>query len=1364
MRKFPLCFIALLWCVTGHAQNNYRVESITVADGLSQGFVMSMLEDSRGFIWASTFNGLNRYDGYQVKRFTPDNTNPWSLMTNFIYCMAEDTNGLLWMGTDLGVVVMDPYTERFIQLAAIDPAFPYVDILSMQIKDGRIWISDRKAGETNNDPGNMYVVTAVPDLPRLMRENRVSVDAFTIRPIIVAPGLQGSFQLLYSNTAEIAAIDRVGQLCKINPATLHMERVGIQALDYQRLGNYGLLHYDKHGGFIFRIPEVPVPAQRINTLAQFIQLSGQMPLLYATGDSILYQFDTLSVAPRGLARGDQAGLPRFKPFITLDQPISCKGIVDRKGNFWMGTNGYGMRTLRSKKIEFRHYVPKRSFYNFSFLPDGRVWPGRDFPKKVLNLQTNKFEAAPWAAACTEVNQMYNLCITRSGDWWLPNSQKGRLFILKKEHRNGQWTTIPLDLEFIEYRPVQILEDRSGNIWVSATGGQILRIDPHTNQTVYWQFDQFFPEQIREGLRTNCLVKDSSGTLWLGCNHGLVRIRNPEATPVFDVWHNHTSKGALFKNERVISLYPDPNNPQLIWIGTYGGGLHCFDSAKDTFKILTEKDGLVDNVVYGILPDAFGYLWLSTNRGLSRFNPKNRTFYNFTHEDPILNTEFNTDAFLQMPSGDLAFGSINGLFIVHPLADQPADQSCVVAVTELKINSAVVNPSLDNPYLTVNAQNELVLRVPYEKNSVAVEFAALQTGDPASAQFRYRMLGLDRHWIHAGLQRTANFALIPPGQYTLELQSINANGSWDDAPTTRLYVTVLPPWYRSWAAWFTYLGLLLLLLYGYVRYERRNFQLKHAENMSRKEMERLKSLDDFKNRFFGSISHEFKTPLTIILGQAKRLLAEQNLQGVHINAGAILQQGQSMLEMVDQIVDITKFDNEDVHPNWRNGNFSDYMRYLVESLRPLATFKNIQLDFHTELPDLVMDFDPQRLKYIVSNLLNNAVRYTPSGEFIAVSIYADGQDRVMLEIMDTGEGIAAEDLPHIFTRYYQGASQAAQQQQHFGIGLTFVKDLVQLFGGTICVSSQRDNGTLFTISLPITRQGAPLEITNLDPAPEVTAYHPPTTDELPQEALPLLLIVEDNPFISKFVAASLHAYFTIELAADGLAGYEKALEIIPDLILTDVMMPGMDGYELTHQIKSHELTSHIPIVILSARSELADRLTGQQYGANAYIAKPFDAQELILTLKNLHHLQYRWRERYAGLTTQTGTINQEAGKHPEEAAETLQYTDAFMLKIYAIFAKKYTDEAYDLPQLCRDIEMSKSQLQRKLVALSDQSAMQLLRRYRLQRAFEILSENPDQNVKEVCFQVGFKDPSHFSRLFSKTFHTAPSDVKRNSTAN
>lgn len=1360
MYKKPIVVTLLLWLVwsSGWAQT-LRVQAITVADGLSQGFISCLYEDRRGFIWIGTLNGLNRYDGYRIKRFTPGIPDRWTLKVNFIYCIAEDARGLLWIGTDKGPVVMDPYTERFVHLAEKASALPKGEVCQILTgKDGRVWMCYRQGLESG-----ICVMRPPQDLARLIREDRVSIENFDIHPVRLSEQLAPPLMwLAMLQDSILCAADINDRLCRIDPTTLLAQKTDPRSLPYKRMGQYGLLYTQQNGrGFVFQLHEVPgAQIGRINQLADFIQVPGQVPLVFCSGDSTIYQMDTLAPGLEIPGYGYKSFYRQFGLFTKLDKAVSSAGMVDRSGNFWLGTNGFGVRKVSRRQPDFKRFMPHHSVYNFVALPDGRIWPGAYRFQRVINLNTGQMEPAPWAGMISTRIWLNNLCITRAQDWWMAAVRNDRLVILKKERGSSRWVELPFEPKIQRDVPVQMLEDRRGNVWIAGNMGEVFRIRPAGNQVDTWQIDRYFPAHLAHlvrQMRSTCLVEDKSGNIWLGCNYGLVRLEFADQEPVFRFWHNYTDQGAVFPNDWILSVYPDPTDQHLIWLGARGGGLNCFNSQTGSLKIFTEKDGLSNNVVYGILPDTFGYLWLSTNRGLSRFNPRNQTFANFQNTCQELNTEFNTDAYRVLPTGELAFGSIEGLFLIRPPGNRQTAPPATVEVTHIEINGKALDFSSEDGRLGFKPDNVFVLKLPYEQNNVAFEFAAPQTGEPTQALYRYRVNGLSKHWVSTGTQRSVNLVGLPPGQYVLELQAKEPDAGWDSAPVSRVYLTILPPWYRSWPAYLAYILLFLLLIRLYIQFDRKKLALEHAFALSRKEMEQLKVLDDFKNRFFAYISHEFKTPLTIILGLAGRLNRKNKTSDDSHYPEDIIRQGQIMLELVDHMIDIARLDEQQLQLKWRQGNISHYVRYVIESHRPLADFRDIQLNFQTGAPDLIMDFDPLRLKYILSNLLANAIRHSKSGGTITVCLEPAGTEYLRLEVSDNGEGIAPEDLPFVFKRYFQGQSGNEQAHQ-YGLGLAFVKDLVKLFKGSIEVSSTPGQGARFTIMLPISRN-APL----LEPAPAGSNNVQSTTAAFSGEptrhtTLPLVLVVEDNPVIAAYLQTCLQSHFHLLFAPDGQNGWLTALEHIPDIILTDVMMPGINGLALTQRIKTHELTSHIPVVMLSARSELADRLSGQQHGADAYLGKPFHEQELILVLQNLYGLQRRWQDRYAALKMPE-TLEVSPQMMPAQDDDTVRQTDAFMLKLYRMFEDNFTNEAYDLPQLCRDMEISKSQLQRKLAALSDQPAIELLRRFRLQKAYTLLLQHPELNVKEACFRVGFKDPAHFSRMFSKAFGIAPSEVKK-----
>lgn len=1349
LKKLAIPFLLLTYCCVGRAQD-LRVQSITVADGLSQGFVSCLFQDSRGFMWIGTFNGLNRYDGYQIKRFDQDNTLPWSLKSNFINCITEDRHGLLWLGTDKGLVVYDPHSDRFVHLAETVTALPGADVgRIITCSDGRVWVNHQQPGTSG-----VLLVRPPDNLAGMIRNGRLGDHAFQVLHVSLGADVNGplvNLQMLQDSI--LIAGDAQNRHCRINPETRSAERSDPRTLPHRRFGNYRLVYWiNGKQGAVF-LPEETQHNQpdNLQNWSEFVQMPGGEILLLRIGTTVLHRMDTLG-SRRETPGFDQMSFYRqFPSFFELDILPTQAATIDHSGNLWVGTSGFGVRKISRGKLDFKRYLPQYSFYNFRFLPDGRVWPGSPYPHHVSNLKTGQLEPAPWTTTLSKKYFPYSILITKGGDWWTAALRQRELVLLKKDHTTNRWTEWPVSLHWLRDVQVQLFEDSRGAIWLAGNRGNIVRIPPKEGPPDTWDIGPYFPQNRTDQLRSTALVEDRAGNLWIGSNNGLIQVTNPEAKPTFRVWQNDDNNPALFKTDWILSICPDPKILDVLWIGLRGGGLARFDARTQTTKHFTTKDGLANNVVYGILPDSSGYFWLSTNQGLSRFDLRNQTFYNYNKVEPAIDIEFNTGGHGYTPSGDLAFGGIEGLFVVRPNAAQQTTPSFEVVVTDIAVNGQNLNFSRNDLPLRINPDNTLSLHLPHDRNNLVISFAAPDAGDPAIVQYRYRLLPLAQNWVSTGFQRTANFVGIPPGRYTFELQAKNSNDDWSSARTTRMYLTVRPPWYRSLWAYACYAFLAILIFRFYLRMVRKRITLEQEMALNQQKMEQLKTLDTFKNRFFAYVSHEFKTPLTIIIGLAERLRKEGKTTKTADN---IAQQGQALLELVDQVVDIARLEDHTLRLNSGMGNFSQYIRFMAESCRPLAEFGKVELEVFTPKQPVIMDFDPIRLRYIVGNLLSNAIRHTPPGGSVQVRVLEAGADAVRLEIADTGSGISPDDLPHIFERYYRGKHEAtAYTSQHFGLGLAYVKDLVQLFKGTISVTSTPGQGTVFSITLPVSRNAPPMapapHLLPNTPLPLSSEHKPPARKSLPQ-----LLVVEDNPVIADYLHSCLHPHFRLILATSGNQGLELALEHIPDLILSDVMMPGMDGLELTRRLKTHALTNHIPVVLLSARSELEARLSGQQQGADAYLGKPFHEQELLLILNNLHSLQQRWKERYAGASGPK--IPSDSENRPPHPA------DVFMENLYALFEKNCDNDEYDLPQLCRDMEVSKSQLQRKLAAVSDQSAMDLLRRYRLQKAQELLWNNPGLSVKEAGFRVGFKDPTHFSRTFAKVMGFPPSEVRSRKT--
>lgn len=1329
------------------------MQSISIADGLSQGYVSSLFEDSRGYIWIGTLQGLNRYDGYQIKRYNPDLSKKWTLKASFIYCIVEDRKGLLWIGTEKGIVVFDPYTERFVQLAEFVESLPE-ELVSkiIEMPNGDIVLLHGHVPACT-----LHVLRPPIDLRMRIREDRVQAGLFQVLSPSFSPEIKTP--LIQAHQFEgpgLLAIDALNQFCRIDPDEYRVQRIDPETSGYRVTNNLGWFYNPRTKGGALFLQRTADGKRRItpsNSWPYFLQLPDSTRVLIRATDNQLYILGNSVSDQHTLGLNSSAFYESQKKLVTLDKSCSYAAIVDHAGNLWVGTTGYGVRKISLPIVKYRQILPEKSVYNFVPLPDEKIWPGLYSSQYTLDLKTGKLEFAPWYRSHPWLKPFGMLVARDSSIWMAGFEQDIRLFIFRKKHESSNWERLPIELTARNDLPVQLVEDRRGKIWVAGNDGELLRIDPGSGQFERWNIAACFPDGWSVGMRSNCLAESGGNQLWLATNRGLVRIDQTDGNPVLKSFFNKKTS-AWFNNEYILSIYPDPDNPNTLWLGTRGGGLNRFDMQGGPTQFFTVADGLPDNVVYGILPDSSGRLWLSTNRGLSLFNTKTGQFANLAEPGMALFTEFNTCAYRTLPTGELAFGSIQGLFVLKPESLRQMAITGIVTISKFSINGLPIDLSATDPRLSLNAENIFSLSLPYDQNNLSIEFSALRNSNPASVKYRYRMAGLTDKWVETGRQRNINLAAIPSGRYTLELQCTVPGLGWEDVETTHINLRVQPPWYRSVPAILAYVLLGIALIRLYLHFDRRRMLARHEKTLQEKELQRFKQLDDFKKRFFSYIAHEFKTPLTLILGMADRL-SRENLPPQQAGyAEKIRMQGRNMLELVNQVLDIGKLDEGTIQLNWQQGNISAYLQARVEAMRPLATFKNIRLQFETTVPELELDFDHGRLKYVLNNLLTNAIRHTPEGGTVRVSVEQDMPDQIHIRVTDNGPGIPPEELPHIFNRYYQGQANR-RDAHHEGLGLAYVKDLVDLFGGAISVESAPDRGgTVFRVSLPIRHTAPPAgplpaNEAVLKPAGKSAAGQSKGTD-----GRPVLLVVEDNVFISEHLRLCLADHFHLDFATDGRAGFERALASIPDLVLTDVMMPEMDGLELTERLKSSALTSHIPVVVLSAKSEIADRLAGHGKGANAYLGKPFDEAELLLILQNLYALQLQWRQRYSKLSESADPIGQLTAAPQPEIPEA----DEFMLNLYRLFEKNYANEKYDLNQLCRDFQVSRSQLQRKLAALSDHSAMTLLRRFRLQKAYALLEQYPEKNIKEICFLVGFKDPAHFTRMFSKTFDRPPSSVK------
>jgi signal transduction histidine kinase/DNA-binding response OmpR family regulator len=647
----------------------------------------------------------------------------------------------------------------------------------------------------------------------------------------------------------------------------------------------------------------------------------------------------------------------------------------------------------------------------------------------------------------------------------------------------------------------------------------------------------------------------------------------------------------------------------------------------------------------------------------------------------------------------------------------------------------------------------VQKLTYRQNFLNISFSALEFTNPAQNQYRYQLIrkqlfgsGDDNKWIDLREKSTVSLADLPPGHYTFKVQGSNNDGNWSESPAIFEFV-IQPP---LWATWWAY----LLYLLGALAIVVQVYRSKLSQKLQVQEARRLRELDEFKNRFFTNISHEFRTPLTVILGTTEQLGELKEVSEVKEKAGLIRRSSQNLLRLINQLLDLAKLESSNLKLNYVQGDVLPYLRYIAESLHSLANAQNVMLRVESPDKEIVMDYDPERLLQIVYNLLSNAIKFTPSGGQVIVEAALE-TNRFILSVSDNGAGIPAADLPHIFDRFYQAKNLEKAKTGGTGIGLALTRELVQLLEGSITVQSEEAKGTIFSISLPVHRQAT----VAANPVPaerEGTAGKLDDTRAENKAELPTLLLVEDNPDVVEFLTACLKQQYNLEFAFNGRAGIEKAIETIPDIVVSDVMMPEKDGFEVCQTLKGDERTSHIPLVLLTAKAGVENRIAGLKHGADAYLAKPFHREELLATLENLLELRRKLQARFRNMDWE-----QQKQPEPEQPLSPAAHPgmeDVFLQKVILQLEKHLDNADFSVPELALKMGLSQSQLYRKIKALTDLSTAAFIRRYRLHKGRQLL-ETTELTMAEIAYQVGFTTPNYFSDAFFEAFGVRPNAMRK-----
>ncbi len=1357
MRRLIVPLLLLVSLISPLPAQQAGLEMLTTRDGLSQGYIANIYQDNEGFIWFATKNGLNRYDGYHFEVFTHDPYNPHTLSDDRVQPITEQGEYLILGTWTAGVNFFHKKTRKVYRLP--------IDMILPGITDDFSTVIWAQADEAGNIWAEVNVVSKFRRLCKITVPPEFWVSPFPDewqKRIKIE-----TWPRHVSGEAEIS-LDKKWVYVPLSDTLFRVDVHNNRFTPLAQINGVGLnfINVDKRGNIwiTWLVDNAVSGLYRLTPGASFTPTAVPMPpqfnnIRFFTKDRIWVSTYQHNYAFRLDEQGFfDASRPEF-PGVFVPEGYCC-AISDRSGLVWIGTNGLGIIKLNPRSLQFRHLFPGQSIYG-TVVADrqGNICTFNNLNQVLLDPKPPRSPGLPFLPALNGLLDNAKILEDGSGNYWVAGiERKTWLFNLIKTDADGRLIrfAVPATTRFQGYL-IAAFDERK-HPWLSVDS-RLIHFDPAVDSFEVFDFQQSLPEMNI----STALAQSPDGAWWIGMEKGLV-----QATP-----NGHGFQVRAFKNDpsslnslrhnTVSCLMPDPADPAILWIGTKGGGLDRLDTRTLQFSHLTTAEGLPNNVIYGILSDEAGNLWMSSNKGLICYQPASGRIKNYTREDGVQDNEFNTSAFGKGPSGELLFGGVNGLTVFNPRAMLIDTLAPRTLITGLRINDNDLSWNDTTGVLSGAVEFARKIVVPYSRNNITLDFVAMNFASPAKNRFRYYLEGAEPEWVHESAEHTANYLNLSPGTYVFRVKSANSEGLWSEE-VTELKIVVLPPWYRSWAA---YLGYALLLgggVFFFYRFQL-NRKLEHAEN------ERLKELDLVKNRLYTNITHEFRTPLTVILGMTEQMEgeignrklemddpAERQVQFLISNfqspLSLIRRNGQNLLRLINQVLDLSKLESGNMRLNLVQADWVAFVKYIAESFQSFAAVKNIRLQFHSETDSLNMAYDPEKIQAIVSNLLSNAIKFTPEGGEVGVNIRTlnDGpQPCCELRVRDTGIGIPADRLEQIFDRFYQVDSSATRAGEGSGIGLALVRELVKLMGGKISVESSPGAGSVFIVTLPVSDGGSTqtAPMTEFEPPAFATQPRkmPRPAPEDPDKSL--VLLVEDNDDVRQYLRQCLAGEYQLIEAADGQTGIELALERVPDLVISDVMMPRKDGFELCQTLKTDERSSHIPIVLLTAKTDVASRIEGLTRGADDYIAKPFDRLELLARAHNLLDNRRRLQARYG-----RGFLSGEPVETPDEVAEV---EDAFLLKLRGIVEAHLNDADFDMDRLSRAVGMSHSQIFRKLKALTGRSPSTFIRSVRLQQARHLL-QNTTLSVSEIAYETGFSSPTYFSRMFLEEFGQTPTESR------
>ncbi|MCB0190587.1 MAG: SpoIIE family protein phosphatase [Anaerolineae bacterium] len=1233
------------WPVDGaQAQSgNIRFDRISIEDGLSQSTIYAIAQDHHGFMWFGTQDGLNKFDGYNFTIYKHDPDDPTTIADNFVRAIYEDGNGVLWVGTDSGLNRFDRDTETFTRFKH-DPTHDQSlsdNTVRVIYEDntGLMWIGTEEGGlnRFNRDTETFIAYRHEPDNPdSLSHDNVWTLYEDTDGEFWI--GTEGGGLNRFDRDTQTFTTyrhdpddpdslsnDDVSSIIEDTSGELWVGTAGGGLHQFVRTSEtFIAYHFDEQD-------PTSLSDDNVRTLYE----DGANRLWIGTRTGGLNRFDPISET-----------FTRFLNDPASPNSLSANGVVsvyeDRGNVIWIGTNGGGLNKFNRAREAFVHYT--NTLNDPNRLSDQMVWSITEDQTGALWIGTS--------SGLTQFDPDGGTSAQYHHDPNDPNSLSGDFIPVVIEGHDGTvWVGVdegglnkfdPTTKSFMAYRfdptdPTSLSdddvwsmhEDRNGTLWVGTWGGGLNKFNPDTATFTHYTHDLKDPGSISDDvIRT--ILDDQTGTLWVGTNGGGLNRFDPDTETFTHYTHDPEDPQTLTDNV-VRTLYEDSSG--ILWIGTDGGGLNRFDRETETFRAYRERDGLPNDTIYGIQEDNEGHLWLSTNNGLARFDPDTGTVRNYNTSNGLQSNEFNQGAHGRGRDGALFFGGINGFNVFMP--DQILDNPYLppIVITDFQIFDQSIK--LDQPLVDVTD-----LDLSYRDSVFSLEFAALDYTAPEQNRYAYMLEGFDKDWIDAGTRRFATYTNLDGGHYVFRVKGSNNDSVWNETGTS-LNIAIAPPPWQTWWAYALYIIIAGAVVLAYVRYR----TLAQAQEMERqrKELEQerrvarqLRRVDRLKDEFLANTSHELRTPLNGIIGLAESLregVAGQLPEKANRDLSMIASSGRRLTNLVNDILDFSKLKNQQLELQLKPVGLKGMTGVVLDLCRPLIGTKPLKLinAVGDAIPYVIAD--ENRVQQIMVNLVGNAIKFTDAGQIeVSAHTVAGNLDKpqfVAVTVTDTGMGIPADEQERIFESFEQLDGSTAREYGGTGLGLSITRQLVEMHGGTVAVDSTVGQGSRFTFTLPISPEQPD---TVPDASPMVARILPDAEPLLPSSNGSAVhftgtrlridnakILVVDDEAVNQQVLANYLALHngTIIQAMSGTEALSLIEDgLMPDLVLLDVMMPRMSGFDVARKLRERFAPYELPILILTAKNRTADLIAGFEAGANDYLAKPFDKQELLARVNTL----------------------------------------------------------------------------------------------------------------------------------------------------